>query len=183
MNKVDNSMFENRWYSSGRNILVVTIWYFVSVIIFQSYFFPFYRLKAIILRLFGASIGKNLVIKPCVLIKYPWNLSIGNNVWIGEKVWIDNLAKVSIGDNCCISQGAYLMTGNHNYKSTKFDLTIGEIYLEEGVWIGAKSIICLNVRCKSHSILSLASVAVNDLEAYEIYKGNPAIKTRTRNII
>lgn len=182
MNSVDNSKFENKWFSSGRNIIVVTLWYFVSAIIFQSYFFPFYRLKSVILRLFGASIGKKLVIKPCVLIKYPWNLRIGNNVWIGEKVWIDNLAKVSIGDNCCISQQAYLMTGNHNYKSMKFDLMIGEIYLEDGVWIGAKSIVCLNVRCHSHSILSVGSVAVKDLDAYTIYQGNPAIKIRNRDI-
>ena len=56
------------------------------------------------MRLFGASVGKGVIINPRVNIKYPWKLVIGSNVWIGEKVWIDNLADVTIGDNVCLSQ-------------------------------------------------------------------------------
>ncbi|MCK5559754.1 MAG: colanic acid biosynthesis acetyltransferase WcaF, partial [Thermoplasmata archaeon] len=117
-----------------------------------------------------------------VNIKYPWLLGLGNYTWIGEGVWIDNLTHVEIGSNSCISQGALLLTGNHNYKKTSFDLITGEILLEDGVWIGAKSVVCPNVKCKSHSILSVGSVAINDLEPYGIYQGNPAIKIRDRNI-
>ena len=47
---------------------------------------------------------------------------------IGENVWIDNLASVSIGATCCLSQGAMLLTGNHNYKKTTFDLLFGLIF-------------------------------------------------------
>ena len=55
-------------------------------------------------------------------IKYPWFLAIGDHTWIGEKVWIDNLAEVAIGANCCVSQGAMLLCGNHNYKKSTFEL-------------------------------------------------------------
>ena len=73
--------------------------------------------KAIILRVFGAKVGKGLVIRTHVRIKQPWRLSIGDHVWIGESVWIDNLVQVAIASNVCLSQGAFLLTGNHDYKS------------------------------------------------------------------
>ena len=134
------------------------------------------------LRAFGAKIGCGVNIKPCVNIKYPWNLEIGNYVWIGENVWIDNLAKVRIGDNACVSQGAMLLCGNHNYKTTTFDLMVGEITLEDGAWIGAMSTVCPGVTCKSHSVLSVNSVAAKDLDAYCVYQGTPAVKIRERVI-
>ena len=127
-----------------------------------------------ILRGFGAKIGIGVMIKPAVNIKYPWLLSVGNHVWIGESVWIDNLVEVSIGDNACLSQGAMLLTGNHDYTSTVFELEVKKIKIEEGVWIGARAVVCPNVVCKSHSVLAVNSVATKDLEAYSIYQGNPA---------
>jgi putative colanic acid biosynthesis acetyltransferase WcaF len=130
--------------------------------------------------LFGAKVGIGLIIKPRVSIKYPWRLEIGNHVWIGEKVWIDNLANVTLKDNCCISQGAMLLCGNHNYRRSTFDLVVKEIVLEEGAWAGAQSIICPGVRLGSHSLLTVGSVATGNLEANWIYQGNPARKLKER---
>lgn len=124
--------------------------------------------------------GVGLVIKPNVNIKYPWKLSIGNHVWIGEKVWIDNLDHVTIGDNCCISQGAMLLCGSHDYRKEAFDLIVKPIVLEDGVWIGAKAVVCQGVVCKSHSLLSVGSVASTSLLPYSIYRGIPAVKVRER---
>ena len=135
------------------------------------------------LRLFGAKIGKGVLIKPYVTIKYPWYLEIGDFTWIGEHVWIDNLAQVKIGAHVCISQGAYLLTGNHDYKKSGFDLIVKDITIEDAVWIGAKSVVCPGVICKTHSILSVGSVLSNDMEPYGIYKGNPAIKIKDRKIV
>lgn len=178
--KTDLSKFDNAWYKPG-NPLKRVCWHLVNLIFFKNAFFPFSRIKALLLKNFGAKIGKNIVIKPCVNIKYAWNLEIGDNVWIGEGAWIDNLAMIKIGSNACISQGAFLLTGNHNYKKETFDLIINEIVLEDGVWIGAKSTVCPGVTCKSHSILSVQSVATRNLEPYSIYQGNPATYLRKRN--
>ena len=68
------------------------------------------------------------------------------------------------------------------YKQTTFDLIIDEIILEDGVWIGAKAIICPGITCKTHSILSVGSVANKDLDPYKIYQGNPAKEVRSRII-
>jgi len=138
--------------------------------------------KVVLLRLFGADIGIGVTIKPHVNIKYPWHLRIGSFVWIGEGVWIDNLATVDISDNVCISQGAMMLTGNHNYTSPRFDLVTSPIRLSEGVWIGAKAIVCPGIICGSHSVLSVASVANSNLEENGIYQGNPARKVRERVI-
>ncbi len=135
-----------------------------------------------VLKAFGARLGKNVVIKPRVNIKYPWKLQVGNNCWIGENVWIDNLGLVIIGDNVCLSQGAMLICGNHDYKKRTFDLIVGSITINEGAWIGAKAIVGPNTTVGSHAVLSLGSVASKNLEAYGIYRGNPAVKVKQRII-
>jgi putative colanic acid biosynthesis acetyltransferase WcaF len=179
--KTDLSTYDNSWFNPG-NLFKRTLWYFTSLFFFQNNFFPFSSLKIFLLRVFGAKIGKGVLIKPDVAIKYPWKLNLGENIWIGEKVWIDNLAEVTINNNVCLSQGAYLLTGNHNYKSSHFDLIIKSIVLEEGVWIGAKAVVCPGITCKSHSVLAVNSVATRDLDAHSIYQGNPAIKVKERQI-
>ena len=138
-------------------------------------------LKVTLLRTFGASIGKGVLIKPRVQIEFPWKLKVGNHVWIGEGVWIDNLAEVTIEDQVCISQGAYLLTGNHNYKKPTFDLITSPILLKEGSWVGAKSTVCPGVTVGKGAILTVGSIATKDLEANSIYQGNPAVKIRDRN--
>ena len=96
--------------------------------------------------------------------------------------FIDNLGKVRIKDNVCISQGAMLLTGNHNYKKETFDLIIGEVTLEDGVWVGAMAIVCPRVTMHTHSILLTGSVLAQDAEAYGIYQGNPAELKKKRII-
>lgn len=126
--------------------------------------------------------GKNVLIKPKVNIKYPWFLSIGSNVWIGEQVWIDSLGEVTLGNNVCLSQGSMLLSGNHDYTKTGFDLVIKEIILEDSVWIGAKAVVCGGVICRDHSVLSAGSVATGELEAMGIYQGVPARKVKQRQL-
>ena len=86
MNKqTDLSSFNNSWYKPGRNFIVRGFWYCKNATVFKSSF-PFNGIKIFWLRFYGAKIGTGVVIKPGVNIKYPWRLTIGNNVWIGEKV-------------------------------------------------------------------------------------------------
>ncbi|WP_228850355.1 WcaF family extracellular polysaccharide biosynthesis acetyltransferase [Aegicerativicinus sediminis] len=178
---VNLSKFNNDWFDAGNKIKRI-MWFIINALFFINPLNASSKLKVFLLRKFGASIGEGVVFKPKVNIKYPWNLSIGNNCWIGENVWIDNLAQVTIKDNVCISQGAMLLCGNHNYKKTTFDLMIGPITLEDGVWLGAQSLVGPNVICRSHSVIGVKSVATKDLDPYSIYRGNPAQKVQERII-
>ncbi len=180
--KTDLASFDNSWYKPGASFLKRGLWLCFNNTFFCSRF-PFNGIKIFILRIFGARIGKNMVIKQGVNIKAPWLLSIGDFVWIGENVWIDNLVKVSIGSHSCLSQGSMLLTGNHDYTKSTFDLIAKEIILEEGVWIGAKAVVCPGVICASQAVLTVGSIATTNLEAYGIYRGNPAVKVRERRIV
>lgn len=181
MSNTNLSKFNNSWYKPGGNAIKRLLWYFTNIVWFNSGF-PISGFKVFLLRLYGAKIASGVVIKPRVNIKYPWKLTVGNNVWIGEHVWIDNLGLVTIGDNVCLSQGSFLLCGNHDYKKQTFDLIVGDIILEDGVWIGAKATVCPGVTCFSHAVLSVGSVATSNLEAYKIYQGNPASIVRERII-
>ena len=181
MKTTELSLYNNSWYNPGPG-WKRALWVIVNAIFFNNGLAVFSSFKCRLLRIFGARVGGKVTIKQSVNIKYPWFLEIGDHVWIGEKVWIDNLAPVTIGDNVCLSQGALLLTGNHNFTKTTFDLMLGAIVAEDGVWIGAKAIVCPGVTCKTHSVLSVGSVATKNLEAYTIYQGIPAVKTKVRII-
>jgi len=182
MKQTDLLSYNNFPYNPGGNAVMRTLWYIVNAIVFKSAIFPFYGIKNSLLRLFGATVGNEVEIKPNVNINYPWWLTIGNEVWIGEHVWIDSLVPITIGNNVCISQGASLLTGSHNYKKPSFDLITKPVILEDGVWIGAFAIVNAGVTAGSHSVLTTGSVATKNLDSYTVYQGNPAVKARPRVI-
>lgn len=179
MKRVDLGKFSNSWYKPG-NKLKRVVWYLINVAFFKSSIPYPNKLKVLLLKLFGAKVGRGIVIKPNVNIKYPWFLEIGNNVWVGEDAWIDNLTFVKIGSNVSISQGAFILTGNHNYKKETFDLITDPIVIEDGVWIGAKVIICPGVTLKTHSVITVGSVVTKNTEPYTIYQGITAEPIRKR---
>lgn len=182
MHKPDLSTYDNSDFDPGKNFVVKTLWYFINSWILQAYWLPVSSIKVVILRLFGATIGKGVVIKPNVSVKYPWHLKVGSYTWIGEGVWIDNLTKVEIGSHCCISQGALLFCGNHNFKKPSFDLMVNKIVLNEGSWVGANATVCPGVTLYENSILTAGSTATSDLSKNGIYQGNPAQKIKERLI-
>jgi len=179
--KTNLSAYNNSWYKPGAGLLKQALWYFINATVLKSAM-PFSSVRKRWLKLFGAQIGKGVVIKPHVSVKYPWNLEIGDYSWIGEHVWIDNLDTVRIGSNVCISQGAFILSGNHNYKKPGFDLMVKPIAIENGAWIGARSIVCQGIIVGEHAVLQVNSVATSDLNAYGIYQGNPAVYIKQRKL-
>ncbi len=137
----DLSRFERPDIPGNRNLVWRAAWYLVNAILFQGAILGLLpgRAKAAILRLFGARVGRGFVCKPRVSIKYPWFLEIGDHVWLGEMVWIDNHTKVRIGSHVCISQGAYIFTGNHDWNDPHFRFFCEPVTIGDGAWIGAFS--------------------------------------------
>ena len=177
--KVDNSAYRTK-IDIGASRFKQIAWYGVNVIFFKNPLNIFNALKIGLLRRFGARVGRGVVVKPVVNIKFPWKLQIGDHSWIGEEVWIDNLSDVIIGANVTLSQGCLLLTGSHDPARETFDFISNPIVLEDGVWIGAKAVVAGGSRCGTHSILGINSVAESDLQPYTIYKGNPAIPVLRR---
>lgn len=167
-------------YRPGGNAISRVLWHFCGYRIVRSQTLVSYRLKAAVLRLFGAEIGKGVVIKPGVRVKYPWRLKVGDHVWLGEDAWIDNIEDVAISSHACISQGAYLCTGNHDWKKESFDYRLAPITIGTGAWVGAKSVVAPGAMVGAGAILTAGSVATRTLVPGGVYAGNPAIYLKDR---
>ncbi|MFV0539159.1 MAG: WcaF family extracellular polysaccharide biosynthesis acetyltransferase [Dysgonomonas sp.] len=169
----------DRGVTKGKEIL----WYFIKVFFFLSAIPYPNSLKSLLLRLFGARVGKGVIIKPRVNIHMPWKLIIGNHVWIGEEVFILNFEPLIIGDNVCVSQRAFLCGGNHNYKDPSMPYRNGPITLEDGCWIGASCFVSPDVTVGVDCVVTACSVVRNTLPPNTICDGNPAnpIKIRWNN--
>jgi len=180
---VDLSRFNNSTtFDPGAGVVKRTLWYFTNALFFLNPAFPFRSPKPWLLRLFGARVGRGVVIHPGVNIKFPWKLSIGDHSWIGQRVWLDNLDTLTIGDNVVISQGALIIQGSHDYKQVHYPTYSKPVVLEDGCWVGAGAIVTLGVTVHSHAVLAVGSVATKDLDPYTIYQGNPAMPVRERVI-
>jgi putative colanic acid biosynthesis acetyltransferase WcaF len=172
--------FDNSWYHPGANVLVRAAWMILGALFLQTWFPWPSALKRALLRAFGARVGNGVVVKPRVNVKNPWRLEVGDHAWIGEGVWIDSLAPVRIGANACLSQGAMIETGNHDWSKTTFDLVVKEVVVEDGAWMAVGSLALPGARLASHAVLGAGSVLSGDTEPYGIYVGVPAVKVRER---
>ena len=132
------------------------------------------------LRAFGARIGRGAVLKPHLRIKFPWRLRLGDHVWLGEGVWIDNLAPVDVGSHVCVSQGAYLCTGSHNWGSPTFDLIVRPIRIADSAWICARATLAPGTTVGEGTVVALGAVAAGELLPWQVYAGVPAVAVRPR---
>jgi putative colanic acid biosynthesis acetyltransferase WcaF len=171
---IDLSIYDNSDFDPGRGKFMRTLWYFCSVAFFENGWFPISGLKVRLLRLFGARIGRGVVIKPNVRIKFPWRLSIGDHCWIGQESWLDNMVVVEIGSHVCISQLVYLCTGSHDHRRRTFDLLPSPIRIGDGAWIGARATILPGVTVGPNAIVAGGSIVTKDVDAAQIVGGNPA---------
>nr|WP_197483244.1 DapH/DapD/GlmU-related protein [Rhodococcus sp. 852002-51564_SCH6189132-a] len=162
----DLSKFSGAGYAKGRSVLVQIAWLCVSGAVFTRWWCPS-KIRVLILRLFGASVGEGVLIRHGVKIHWPWKLSIGNNTWIGEQVWILNLEPVSIGSNVCVSQGVFLCAGSHDRKSSTFEFDNGPIRIEDQVWIAARATVLRGVTIGHHSTIGATALVTSDVASCE----------------
>ena len=180
--QVDLSKFSRGDFERGASSVKELVWLMVSLVLFRLCPLKLSALKCRVLRLFGARVGRGVVIKPEVKITFPWKLALGDHVWLGEECWLLNLAPITIAANVCISQRAFLCTGNHNFNSPTFDLITKPIQVEQSAWIGASAFVGPGVTVGTHAVLAAGSVATKDLQPYGIYQGDPAVLIKQRVI-
>ena len=178
---VRNDLFDStKGLDRGRPFFVEALWYLCKCFLFLTPLPVPSALKCFVLRLFGAKVGKGVVIKPQVKILFPWKLSVGDYTWIGEEVFILNFEPVTIGSHCCISQRAFLCGGNHDYRDPEMPYRNGRIVVEDGAWVGAQAFVAQGVHIGSEAVITAGSVVTKDQPSKMICRGNPCLPVKQR---
>ncbi len=167
-------------WSPGASWLLQSVWFCLGSPLLSCRWLPGSYLRVLLLRSFGASVGSFCRIKPGLHVKYPWRLQVGQACWLGEDAWIDNLALVQLGDRVCISQGAYLCTGNHNFRSPGFDLRLGPIRIDSDAWIAARAVLAPGTVVGAGAVVALGAVVSGAVPEGAIMRGNPAVVVAQR---
>ncbi len=179
--RVRNDLFDaKKGLDRGRSKPVEAVWYLAKCLFILSPLPYPSRFKCAILRFFGASVGKGVVIKPRVNIHMPWKLEIGDHTWIGEEVFILNLEKVMIGSHCCISQRAFICTGNHDYRSEDMAYKSQPITIKSGAWVGAQVFVSPGITIGTDAVIIAGSVATKSIPDGMICGGNPCQPLKQR---
>jgi putative colanic acid biosynthesis acetyltransferase WcaF len=141
-----------------------------------------YGWRAFLLRLFGARVGKGVIIRPSVKTTYPWKVEIGDYAWIGDEVTLYSLGFISIGKNAVVSQKSYICTGSHDYRKVTFDIFERPVVIEDEAWIATDVFVAPGVRIGKGAVIGARSSVFNDLEGGYVYAGNPIVKVRKREM-
>ncbi len=176
MTRVRHDLFDGRPdLDRGRPAWVEAVWYLVKCAFLLSALPWPTSLKCALLRRFGAKVGSGVYIKPRVNIHFPWKLAIGDHSWIGEEVFLLNLEPIVIGAHCCISQRAFLCTGNHDFRDPAMPFRNRPILVGDGAWVGAQSFVGPGVTIGSEAVVAAGSVVTRDQPGQMRCAGNPCV--------
>jgi len=166
----------------GRNAIIVQLWWLVQALFFRTSPQFLYGYRRFLLRMFGASIGKKVIIRPSVKITYPWKVIIGDYSWIGDDVVLYSLGDIVIGNNVVISQKSYICTASHDYLQFDFPIFAKKNSIEDGCWLATDVYVAPGVTIGKGSVIGARSSVYKDVIPNKICVGNPAKIIRDRKI-
>jgi len=141
---------------------------------------PLWGWRRVLLRLFGAKIGRDVHIYPSVRIAIPWNLRIGDQSAVGDRVTLYSLGPVTLAERVTVSQGAHLCAGTHDHCDPAMRLLKPPIVIERDAWICTDAFVGPGVRIGARAIAGARCVVMKDVEPDAIMIGNPARLLRRR---
>jgi putative colanic acid biosynthesis acetyltransferase WcaF len=167
----------------GKGAITVQLWWLIQSTFFSCSPQFMYKWRVWLLRMFGAQIGINVIIRPSVRVTYPWKLTIGDNTWVGDDVELYTLGEITIGKNAVVSQRSYLCTGSHDYQMLTFDIYAKPIVIEDEAWVATDVFIAPGITIGKGAVIAARSSVYKDMPVGMICMGNPAkpIKNRLDN--
>jgi putative colanic acid biosynthesis acetyltransferase WcaF len=160
--------------------ITVQLWWIVYAIFFRPSPQIMYGWRRFLLRLFGAKVGKKVILRPTTQITYPWKVSIGDYSWIGDDVVLYSLGTIVIGSNSVISQRSYICTGSHDYLSESFDIYAQNITIGSECWLATDVYVAPSVQIGDGTVVGARSSVFKDLPANKVCIGSPAIPIKDR---
>lgn len=162
------------------NKILRVIWGCVWVLAFRFTPPPFWAWRRLLLRLFGARIGKRVRIYGSAKIWLPSNLELGDGVMLGRSVNCYNQGKITIGAETTVSWNATLCSSTHEFEDPTFPLVTRPISIGSHAWIAAEAFVGPGVKVGEGAVLGARGVAMQDLDSWTIYSGNPAVARKSR---
>lgn len=172
--------YQNPPGARGRSAVIVQLWWIVQSTLFGMSPHVMFGWRRFLLRLFGAKVGKGVLVRPSARFTYPWKVSIGDNCWIGDDAVLYSLDTITIGHDVVISQSAYLCTGNHNYNLPTFNLVTKPIVVEPEAWIATDVFVAPGICIGRGAVIGARSTVTRDIPAGAVCRGNPAVKVKER---
>jgi putative colanic acid biosynthesis acetyltransferase WcaF len=166
----------------GRSAFVVQLWWLVQATLFGCSPQFLYGWRRFLLRLFGASIGKHVLIRPTAKVQFPWKLTIGEWSWIGDDVVLYSLGQITIGSHSVISQRSYICAGSHRYDSKSFDILAKPVTIESEVWIATDCFVAPGVTIGNGAMVGARSTVLTNLPAGTVCFGSPAVAVKPRTV-
>ncbi|KAB1066602.1 colanic acid biosynthesis acetyltransferase WcaF [Tamlana haliotis] len=178
----DLSLYQNPDGFRGRSKIMVQLWWICYAVFFKPSPQVLYSWRRFLLRIFGAEIGKNVIIRPSAEFTYPWKIKIGDNSWIGDQVVLYSLGEIIIGSNTVVSQRSYICTGTHNYKEIDFPILEKRIIIGDQCWLATDVFVSPGVSIGSGVVVGARSTVISDLEPNAVYVGSPVKFIKKREI-
>lgn len=158
----------------GRSAFTVQLWWIVQGTLFVHSPQFMYGWRCFLLRLFGAHIGKRVLIRPSVRVTYPWRVSIGDNSWIGDYAELYSLGEIEVGENVVISQRSYICAASHDYKTPSFDIYSSKVIIKDQAWLATDVFVSPGVTIGRGVVVGARSSVFSDLPDGMICMGTPA---------
>jgi putative colanic acid biosynthesis acetyltransferase WcaF len=158
----------------GRSAAFVQLWWIVQGSLFALSPQVMYGWRAWLLRLFGARIGKGVIIRSSVRITYPWKVKIGDYCHIGDNAELYSLGEIEIGDRVVVSQRSYICAGSHDYTSTAFDIFAKKISIGSEAWLATDVFVAPGVVIGRGAVIGARSSVFRDIPPGVICLGSPA---------
>lgn len=163
-----------------RELLGRVLWDVLSIPLFAWTPRPLWAWRRLVLRIFGARIGREVHVYPSVRIAIPWNISIGDCSAVGDGAILYSLGSITIGERVTISQYAHLCAGTHDHASPAFPLMKAPITIASETWVCADAFVGPGVTIGPGAIVGARAVAMRDVDAGRIVAGNPAKEIKKR---
>lgn len=178
----DLSKFKVPMEFRGKPAWFVQLWWLVQSTLFGLSPQFLYGWRRFLLRVFGAQIGKGVLVRPSARITYPWKVSIGDYSWIGDDAVLYSLGEIQIGSHAVVSQRSYVCTGTHDSGMLTFDILARKIVIEDEAWIATDVFVGPGVTIGRGTVVGARSSVYKELPSMVVAVGTPAKPIRKREI-
>ncbi len=177
--KVDLSKYVNRHGGKARRLVWEIVWRIFATTT------PRWMLQGwrrLLLRVFGAKIGKNVQVNGGARVWMPKLLEIGENSWVGDGANLYCVAPIKIGANAVASENSFICTAEHDITSPYFELKTAPITIGDMAWVGSRAIVLPGIVIGEGAVVAAGSVVTHDVEPWTVVAGNPARPIKKREI-